>query len=222
MRRNQKGFSAVEGILIFIIVAIIAGVGWYVWDSNKKTNDILNSADNTKIASPTKNEPKTNESKDESVSWPRIESGKKTFSAQIPNGWGSLYRALDSEALFIGGVKQPVYVKDAEVKVTDLEASGSDSPRVFEIFIYDNVSEPRGIATDFNIGSLAGKKYFYEAQKDGEPGLGQEHKGDKYYEYRFDLKDNKKLVIWYNVYAASDNNDQSAIVDKIVKSIKLN
>lgn len=45
MRRNQNGFSVVEGLLIFIIIAIIAGVGWYVRDSNKKTNDILNSAD---------------------------------------------------------------------------------------------------------------------------------------------------------------------------------
>jgi flagellin-like protein len=45
MSRNQKGFSAIEGLLIFIIVAIIAGAGWYVWDSNKKTNNILSNTD---------------------------------------------------------------------------------------------------------------------------------------------------------------------------------
>jgi hypothetical protein len=220
MSKNQKGFSAIEGLLIFIIVGIIAGVGWYVWDSNKKTDETLNNTGNSRVI-PTQKKV-VEENKDESVSWPRIESGKKTFSVQIPNGWGEVIRALDSESLFITGVKQPLFNKDAEVKVTNLEASGGDSPRVFEVFVNDNVADPRGTPAAFNIGSLAGKKYVYEALKDGEPGLGQEHKGDKYYEYRFELKDNKKLLIWYNVYAASDNNDQSATVDKIVKSIKLN
>lgn len=61
MSKNQKGFSAIEGLLIFIIVAIIAGVGWYVWDSNKKTNDILNNAEKSSgsVARPTTNKKET-------------------------------------------------------------------------------------------------------------------------------------------------------------------
>src|SRR3990167_7517418 len=34
---NQKGFSAVEAILIFVIIAMLAGVGWYVWKQNKSS-----------------------------------------------------------------------------------------------------------------------------------------------------------------------------------------
>jgi hypothetical protein len=45
MKKNEKGFNVIEGMLIFVIVAILAGTGWYVWDSNKKTNTLLNSAD---------------------------------------------------------------------------------------------------------------------------------------------------------------------------------
>jgi type II secretory pathway pseudopilin PulG len=45
MNREQKGFSLVEGLLVFVIVGILVGTGWYVWNSNKKTNDLMNSAD---------------------------------------------------------------------------------------------------------------------------------------------------------------------------------
>ncbi|MBI2589068.1 hypothetical protein HYW35_02610 [Candidatus Saccharibacteria bacterium] len=36
MKKNQKGFSAVEGLLILIIVGLLGFVGWYVWNSNNK------------------------------------------------------------------------------------------------------------------------------------------------------------------------------------------
>lgn len=45
---NNKGFSLIEGILIFAIVAAIAGVGWYVWSkrnpdaSSNSTTTITN------------------------------------------------------------------------------------------------------------------------------------------------------------------------------------
>lgn len=41
---NQKGFAAVEAILILVIVAMIAGVGYYVWHSNQQTKATLDEA----------------------------------------------------------------------------------------------------------------------------------------------------------------------------------
>ncbi len=38
---NQKGFSPVEGLLIFVIVGLIGFVGWYVMDSKDTTNKQL-------------------------------------------------------------------------------------------------------------------------------------------------------------------------------------
>jgi predicted negative regulator of RcsB-dependent stress response len=70
MSKNQKGFSAIEGLLIFIIVGIIAGVGWYVWDSNKKTNDILNSADKSSDVKLKASQPKNKSVQtDETANW---------------------------------------------------------------------------------------------------------------------------------------------------------
>lgn len=40
--RYQKGFTVVEGLLIFVIVGVIGGVGWYVVNSKNKTNKTSN------------------------------------------------------------------------------------------------------------------------------------------------------------------------------------
>jgi hypothetical protein len=36
--KNQKGFHTLEGLLLLVVVAIIGGVGWYVWQSTKNVN----------------------------------------------------------------------------------------------------------------------------------------------------------------------------------------
>lgn len=35
MKKNTKGFTVIEGLLILLIVTVVGGVGWYVWDKNK-------------------------------------------------------------------------------------------------------------------------------------------------------------------------------------------
>jgi Tfp pilus assembly protein PilE len=37
MFKNQKGFSVVEGLLVFVIIGIIGGVGYYVYQSQQET-----------------------------------------------------------------------------------------------------------------------------------------------------------------------------------------
>lgn len=39
MRTNQKGFSAVEAVLILIVIALLAFAGWYVWKKNNKDTE---------------------------------------------------------------------------------------------------------------------------------------------------------------------------------------
>jgi hypothetical protein len=40
---NAKGFGVVEGLLIFVIIALIAGVSFYVYKTNKSTEETSNS-----------------------------------------------------------------------------------------------------------------------------------------------------------------------------------
>ena len=44
MYKNQRGFAIVEGMLLLLLAAVIGGVGWFVWSSNKNANDSLSSA----------------------------------------------------------------------------------------------------------------------------------------------------------------------------------
>lgn len=46
---RQEGFAYVEIILIIVIVLVLAFVGWYVYDSQHKTNNIYNSISSTNI-----------------------------------------------------------------------------------------------------------------------------------------------------------------------------
>ena len=58
---GQNGFTVVEFILIVIIVAMICGTGWYVYNSIHKTNDTLNNIADTSSSSSTSSSKKSNE-----------------------------------------------------------------------------------------------------------------------------------------------------------------
>jgi hypothetical protein len=46
---NQKGFGAIEALLILIIVAGLGFVGWYVMNSNKQTKDQVSNIDKSTV-----------------------------------------------------------------------------------------------------------------------------------------------------------------------------
>jgi hypothetical protein len=88
MNKSQKGFSAIEGLLILIILGIIAGTSWYVLDSNKKTDNLLNAADNSKIlnASNSKNKNnKTNQNED----WLTYKNEDAGLTFKYPASWSN-------------------------------------------------------------------------------------------------------------------------------------
>ena len=58
--KNQQGFSPVEGLLIIVIVAILAGTGLYVYRSNSNTKDTLNLAAGTTVTATGTTSVKTN------------------------------------------------------------------------------------------------------------------------------------------------------------------
>jgi len=48
--KSQKGFAALEGVLILVIFAIIGFTGWFVYHARNTANQNLNSAANTSVA----------------------------------------------------------------------------------------------------------------------------------------------------------------------------
>jgi cytoskeletal protein RodZ len=51
---NQRGFAAVEAILIVIVLGIIGFTGWFVYHAKQNTDKTLTSADNNTVSQPTK------------------------------------------------------------------------------------------------------------------------------------------------------------------------
>src|SRR6266700_3794862 len=43
--KNHKGFAIIEGLLILVIVGILGGTGWYVYNAHNKTTDSYTNAD---------------------------------------------------------------------------------------------------------------------------------------------------------------------------------
>jgi hypothetical protein len=82
MKKNQKGFGAIEGLLILVITIIIGFAGWYVWHTKNNTNSTYSStANTTKSSSGTK-----------SIA-PNPYTGWKTYSSPLNSGLSFKYPA---------------------------------------------------------------------------------------------------------------------------------
>jgi hypothetical protein len=81
-KSNQRGFSLVEGLLIFIAVALIAFVGYYIWHSNQTTNKVVSASATTKSNATAK----TIEV-DPTAKWTVGSSNEGQFSIKYPSMW---------------------------------------------------------------------------------------------------------------------------------------
>ncbi|OVE78965.1 hypothetical protein BVY00_01535 [bacterium G20] len=77
--KNHKGFSAIEALLILIIVGLLGSTGWYIWDTKKKTDKNLNTAAQTEI--------KAAAQKDPTADWTAYSSKEGQFSLKYPSTW---------------------------------------------------------------------------------------------------------------------------------------
>jgi hypothetical protein len=55
--RNQRGFTAVEGLVILSVVVILGGAGFYVWHKNKNSKPVTSTSQTTQTTTPSPNYP---------------------------------------------------------------------------------------------------------------------------------------------------------------------
>jgi type II secretory pathway pseudopilin PulG len=78
MKKNQKGFSLVEVLLVLIFITLIGFIGWYVMDRNKTTNKANNNVTSAVKPAPDNSKYKTFSHKELS------------FTFQLPKDWTTL------------------------------------------------------------------------------------------------------------------------------------
>jgi Tfp pilus assembly protein PilV len=160
IHKSQNGFSAIEALLILIIVAIIGGTGWYVYNSNKNTNNIYNSANqsNQSAAKVAKAKPKTqatSSTKYIKITELGIQIPLASNVADLAYSWDS----TNSTAVLGSGV-----LMQSAVKADPQHCSGSVSYPV-AIITADATYAPSRTTANVTVGS---KTYYWAL-----PGAGQ-------------------------------------------------
>ena len=84
---SQKGFAVVETALIIVILAIVGGTGYYIYQANKKTSNTYNSAAKAAQSSPSKVTKKKVAAADPTANWTAYKSADGQFSLKYPADW---------------------------------------------------------------------------------------------------------------------------------------
>jgi antitoxin component HigA of HigAB toxin-antitoxin module len=213
----QKGFSALEVVLIIVIVGLLAGVGYFVYKSKNETNKSL---DNTSSnVSHLQEKAKEDKQATEEDSWLLFTSEKKTYSIRVPDGfkaishYGNLYVMTDENL---------TYKKGTKATVQTVNEGGWDGAVPFALYYPEQnadqiVREGTQQGTIKTNQGLTAAKYIYNQTTEPEgPGY---QKGDKAYLYYFD-KDGKYIQISYVV--SSGDTDQHELIERQIKTLTVN
>jgi predicted lipoprotein with Yx(FWY)xxD motif len=82
LKKTQKGFAAVESLLILVIVALVVFVVWYAFHTKSSTDSTLDNAAKTQIAPPQqKSEPNQSNSQASDIITTKTDSKKGQYLA---------------------------------------------------------------------------------------------------------------------------------------------
>lgn len=97
MKKNQKGFSVIEVLVVIVVVGLLGAVGWLVYDrqSSKSVDKPVIQASTTQKQETSKQEEKTI---DPFEGWQAFNNSKLKFTFQHPSDWESV--VFDENGMF--------------------------------------------------------------------------------------------------------------------------
>jgi hypothetical protein len=242
---NQKGFGAIQLVLVVVLIGLIGGAGYYVYraqdkkeqaDSSKKSitnfdecvaagNPVMESYPEQCAAD---GQTFTNDVGEVNNGFnTTATSGLGAFEVIFPDGMGEIIKPMDSDSFFVMGMTQPDFKVGGETTIKELESFGTDAPSLFNIVVGENFAEPRGTVEEYTLvngkeNSIVGKRYIYIYEADTEEyGIGyQRYKGDRDYEYIFPLGNGKQLRVYYSVWGTDPRNN-SVTIEDIIATIRI-
>lgn len=228
---NQKGFGAIEALIIVIILGLVGFGGWYIYSRNTKAEPKpINKTSNNTSQIEEKKEPVDTEAQ----SWIRVESAQKGFSIRIPDGWtvtnyGQSDNIRSSSITYKDGSKASIasidtpYGGDSLVRFQVIQFKNSDT---FRLLDGDEQESP------FNVGDLKGTRYYKVYPLEELTGVGP-IPGEETYTYEFKTSDKTTYVIyrvlnknqyseWFlqtNYNQNSSDPNQHELIERMVRTI---
>jgi hypothetical protein len=244
MKINQKGFTILEALVIVLGVAIIAAVGWYVYQRQNKEGEPKQPAITNFEECKTAGYPVAESYPEQchangqlyvnetpNKGWnTTAKSARGAFEVTFPDGLGEVLKPLGHDAFYVSGPNQPTIAMGGKTSIRaleGLEGPAEGSPQLLSLEIIDAQESPRGFGSEFTLkndgSSVTGKKYTYVYNRDEPESAGHIYrrlKGDRNYEYIFSIGDGKLFRVYYAVYAA-DPQDNAQLIEAIIDTVRL-
>jgi hypothetical protein len=244
---NNRGFSVVEGLLIFVILTSIAGTGWLVWnrsssnDSSAKSDNVITNFQECKDAGnpiqesfPEKctangqtftNEAKTNEGQatdTATANWLLYEPPEKVYAVRLADGW-KLYHYTDKYLQNDLGTDYPediIYRPGTKAKVETRTDGGRGGPTYFGLYYNKDYGKCKreGSVEQLSLKTNDGLTVAKRLYtQKGDDMFVQD--GDKTYSYEVSAPGKKVCIIYDEPKGEQSKLD---IVEQVVKTISFN
>lgn len=220
MKFSQKGFAALEGILILIIIAIIGGTGYYVWHAKDQADETLAETSNSS-ASPSSKTSAPVKTEDDTADWYKYQSPDDIYSIRLADGW-QLTRPSSGVTLLGWSNAGITYKKGTPAKVT-VEDGGRDGPIPFILYVvghdgYESAftrgEKQPGFKT--NQGLNVDKHVFTQAVEPEGPDL---PRGGKSYTY---VISSGKTTVEIGHDEVPGDTDNVGLIEKVIKTLEIN
>lgn len=137
--KNQNGFSLVEGLLVVIAIALVVFVGYYVYHSQKTTNNTYTSASKVAQSSPAKT---TKKSTTPTTPTPTVstEGDLIAYGNKLYGTYFARLKAGSSQSAALAAVKS-YFSSSAYAKLTASPAlltCTNDVPASYEVTAFDD------------------------------------------------------------------------------------
>lgn len=212
LKNNQMGFGTVGLALVVIVLVLLGAGGWVIYEKQKNTSQPNTSATKTNITG------QTTDTIDPTANWKRVDSIGGAYSIKVPDGWELTNypgNVMNGDSITFSAGKPAVITIASSTYAGDqrrFNVSFSDKQYVAPQWQTPN---PYGTetTTDFLIGSLKGKRYSIEYTQT----VTGVTKGDKIYQYAFNLPNGGQLGVVYIQYAG--NADNLKTVEQAIQTI---
>jgi hypothetical protein len=137
MKNNQKGFGAIEAILILVILAIIGFVGWYALNRDK-ASDSKSTASQSSQNTTDKEDKKQAEVTDPYAGWSNCKDASEGLSFKYPANWNTDGTTKDNPC----GISTPA-AASMDGAYVHLRSAGDGATTSFRVSYFGN-SQAKG------------------------------------------------------------------------------